>query len=147
MKNNIAFGSTVIRLVAVAGVRTRRTEAGMYTLITTFGAAATNFIQWGRERLQHLRCMGGRNWQLRHNGMLPFGAGCPQFVNASAAQFWLRPTSPAINAGINLGSPYNIGLLPGSSWPNSVLLEIRIPTELDGKLAPTYLRARPFSEF
>ena len=45
----------------------------------------------------------------------------PQFVNASAAQFWLQSGSPAIDAGTNLGSPYNIGLLPASSWPNSVL--------------------------
>lgn len=45
----------------------------------------------------------------------------PQFMNASATQFWLQSGSPAIDAGTNLGSPYNIALLPSSSWPNSVL--------------------------
>ena len=40
----------------------------------------------------------------------------PQFMNASATQFWLQSGSPAIDAGTNLGSPYNIALLPSSSW-------------------------------
>jgi hypothetical protein len=45
----------------------------------------------------------------------------PTFYNSAAAQFWLTSGSPGIGAGTNLGSPYNIGLMPGSSWPNSVL--------------------------
>jgi hypothetical protein len=42
-------------------------------------------------------------------------------VNASAGQFWLTSGSPGIHAGLNLGSPYDIGLMPGSTWPNSVV--------------------------
>jgi hypothetical protein len=45
----------------------------------------------------------------------------PQFVNAAASKFWLATGSPAINAGFNLGSPYNIGLMPGRTWPNSIV--------------------------
>jgi hypothetical protein len=45
----------------------------------------------------------------------------PQFANASGGQFWLTSGSPGIDAGSNLGSPYNIGLMPGSTWPNSVV--------------------------
>jgi len=45
----------------------------------------------------------------------------PEFVNAAASQFWLAGGSPAIDAGTNLGSPYNIGLMPRSAWPNSVV--------------------------
>jgi len=48
-------------------------------------------------------------------------ASNPQFVNASAGQFWLTSGSPGIHAGLNLGSPYDIGLMPGSTWPNSVV--------------------------
>ena len=44
----------------------------------------------------------------------------PQFANAPAAQFWLTSGSPGIGAGLNLGSPYNIGLMPGSTWPTLV---------------------------
>lgn len=32
----------------------------------------------------------------------------------------LKLGSPSINAGVNLGSPYNIGLSPDSVWPSSV---------------------------
>ncbi len=34
--------------------------------------------------------------------------------------FALQPTSPAIDAGTNLGSPYNQGLDKNSTWPNNV---------------------------
>ena len=34
--------------------------------------------------------------------------------------FTLQDSSPAINAGVDLGSPYNLGLNPTSTWPSSV---------------------------
>ncbi|MCK5320820.1 right-handed parallel beta-helix repeat-containing protein, partial [Candidatus Parcubacteria bacterium] len=46
--------------------------------------------------------------------------GNPLFVNPSVGDFHLQPTSPAIDKGIDLGSPYNLGLNPASVWPNSV---------------------------
>jgi len=45
----------------------------------------------------------------------------PKLANPTGLQFWLATGSPAIDAGSNLGSPYNIGLMPGSTWPNSVV--------------------------
>jgi hypothetical protein len=45
----------------------------------------------------------------------------PLFANAGSGQLWLTSGSPGIDAGLNLGSPYNIGLMPGSTWPNSVV--------------------------
>ena len=44
----------------------------------------------------------------------------PQFTNPSAGDLALQSTSPAINAGANLGSPYNMGLNSASTWPNNV---------------------------
>jgi parallel beta-helix repeat protein len=44
----------------------------------------------------------------------------PQFTNPSANNFTLTSTSPAIGAGINLGSDYQFDLKPGSVWPNNV---------------------------
>lgn len=46
--------------------------------------------------------------------------GDPQFANASAVQFWLASGSPAISAGANLGTTYQWGVAPSSSWPASV---------------------------
>lgn len=44
----------------------------------------------------------------------------PRFANAAAGDFTLLTSSPAINAGAKLGSPYSWELLPGSLWPGSV---------------------------
>ena len=44
----------------------------------------------------------------------------PRFANSAAGDFTLLTLSPAIDAGANLGSPYNLELLPNSSWPGSV---------------------------
>jgi hypothetical protein len=44
----------------------------------------------------------------------------PLFTNVGAADFTLQAGSPAIDAGANLGSPYNFDLVPGSVWPSSV---------------------------
>ena len=44
----------------------------------------------------------------------------PLFVNQSAGNFVLQPDSPAVDAGTNLGSPYNLGLNPASTWPSNV---------------------------
>ena len=87
-----------------------------------FGAQASNFIQWGAGVYESTYTA----WETSKGNCGTAGCshsvqGDPQFVNASAAQFWLQATSPAIDTGTNLGSPYNSGLLPGSSWPNSVL--------------------------
>jgi len=39
----------------------------------------------------------------------------------NGSDFALQPTSSAIDAGTNLGSPYNHGLNKNSTWPNNVL--------------------------
>ena len=36
------------------------------------------------------------------------------------SEFVLQDSSPAINVGVDLGSPYNLGLNPTSTWPDSV---------------------------
>lgn len=44
----------------------------------------------------------------------------PQFNNPSSNDFSLMPSSPAIGSGVNLGSQFQLNLLPGSSWPDAV---------------------------
>jgi hypothetical protein len=45
----------------------------------------------------------------------------PKFTNAAAFDLTLQPSSPAIDAGVNLGSAYQLGLSPASTWPSNVL--------------------------
>jgi hypothetical protein len=49
----------------------------------------------------------------------------PLFTNGSGSyslpsDLALQSSSPAIDAGVNLGSSYQLGLAPGSTWPSSV---------------------------
>lgn len=44
----------------------------------------------------------------------------PNFTDVSAYNFTLSSSSPAIDAGTNLGSTYQLGLDPASSWPSSI---------------------------
>ncbi len=45
----------------------------------------------------------------------------PKLTNAPGENFALLPGSPAIDAGTNLGSTYQLGLSPSSSWPGGVV--------------------------
>jgi hypothetical protein len=49
-------------------------------------------------------------------------AADPSFVAPASGNFSLQASSPAINAGLTLGSPYQVGLAAGSFWPSAVLL-------------------------
>jgi hypothetical protein len=44
----------------------------------------------------------------------------PLYTNSANADFTLQPTSPAIDAGADLGADYALALAPDSEWPDSV---------------------------
>lgn len=64
------------------------------------------------------------NWQANSSQDAHSFSADPSLANASAlsatGNFSLLAVSPAINAGVNLGSAYQMGLSPASSWPGSV---------------------------
>ena len=45
----------------------------------------------------------------------------PLFISTSTNNFALSSSSPAIDAGVNLGTSYDMGLDPASTWPSNVL--------------------------
>jgi hypothetical protein len=47
----------------------------------------------------------------------------PLFVSTSTDDFVLSSSSPAIDAGLNLGVSYDLGLDPASTWPGGVILD------------------------
>ena len=66
------------------------------------------------------------NWQTNSSQDAHSFIADPNLTNASAlsstGNFALLAISPAINAGVNLGSTYQMGLSPASSWPGGVSL-------------------------
>jgi hypothetical protein len=49
-------------------------------------------------------------------------AADPLLVAPASGNFSLQASSPAINAGMTFGSPYQLGVAAGSVWPSAVLL-------------------------
>lgn len=47
----------------------------------------------------------------------------PQFISTSTNNFALQSSSSAIDAGMNFGSTYEMGLDPASTWPSNVILD------------------------
>jgi hypothetical protein len=122
LENNIGTRSTVANLVCTnGGENDGANGSGNVYAYNGFGPATTNFITWGASNFSTYATWEAAAGNCGTAGCSHSVQADPAFVNASAAQFWLLPASAAIDAGANLGSPYNIGLLPGGSWPNSVV--------------------------
>jgi len=128
VKNNIATGTVSgPNLAAFLGCENPGADgSGNVYTYNDFGPAASNFIQWGGTFSSAVYESTYSAWEIAAGDCGTVGCSHsvqadPQFVNAAASQFWLASGSPAIDAGLNLGSPYNIALMPGSTWPNSVV--------------------------
>lgn len=50
-------------------------------------------------------------------------SGDPKFTNSAGGAFSLASSSPAIDAGVDLGTTYDMGLDPASTWPSSIILD------------------------
>jgi hypothetical protein len=72
----------------------------------SWGGAAYNFANWKTNSSQDSHSLNSD----------------PKLTNATGRNFTLLTGSPAIDAGINLGSTYQLALSPSSSWPIGVYL-------------------------
>jgi hypothetical protein len=86
-----------------------------------FGAQASNFIHWGANTYESTYSA----WETAKGNCGSSGCShsiqtAPTFTNAGADDFTLTSGSSAIDAGTNLGTTYQWGLSPSSSWPVSV---------------------------
>jgi hypothetical protein len=62
------------------------------------------------------------NWKTNSSQDAHSLSADPKLTNAPGENFTLLLGSPAIDAGANLGSTYQLGLSPSSSWPGGVVL-------------------------
>jgi len=81
-----------------------------------FGPDATNFIQWGASTYYSTLAA----WQAASGQTNNLNAN-PLFVSTSTPNFALTSSSPAIDAGLNLGSTYQLALASSSTWPSGVV--------------------------
>jgi hypothetical protein len=119
--NNISIGNSACNLCVWGGCENPGTRgSGNVYIYNDFGAAASNFVEWGSNYSTYA------TWETASGNCGAVGCShsiqsAPTFHNAAAGQLWLTSGSPGIGEGLNLESPYNIGLMPGSAWPNSVV--------------------------
>jgi parallel beta-helix repeat protein len=120
VKNNIVINSAGgPALQAEYGCENPGTDgSGNVYSYNDFGPNASNFIQWGSSTyystLAAWQAASGQTNNLNSN---------PLFISTSTDNFALQSSSPAIDAGLNLGSTYEYGLDPASTWPSSVILD------------------------
>ena len=113
VKNNIFYTG------AYAGVDASSETGTAYDYNIYFSAAGTPF-SWGGTAYTFA------NWQTNSAQDAHSLNTNPSFVNASSisagGNYSPLAISPAINAGVNLGSTYQLELSPASAWPAGVLL-------------------------
>ena len=124
-KNNIADSSIVNALQATGGGENDGTNCyGNVYINNDFGPEANSFIQWG----SGVSYSTYSSWEATTGNCGSIGCSHsvetnPLFVSTSTNNFALAASSPAIDAGLNLGSAYQYGLDPASTWPSNVILD------------------------
>jgi hypothetical protein len=113
VKNNIVYAGGYASVDATSETSTA------YDYNDYFSASGTPFI-WGGTAYNLA------NWQANSSQDAHSFSTDPGLTNASSlsttGSYALLAISPAINAGVNLGSTYQMALTPSSAWPGSVSL-------------------------
>jgi hypothetical protein len=114
-KNNIVLGSITRPLSAGMGGDNDPAWNGSGNVYeyNCFGTQAANFICWGYGVFYSTYAA----WEAAYGGSTHSVNADPLFTNATTGDFTLQATSPCIDVAVNLGTVYQMGLKPGSSWP------------------------------
>jgi len=118
VKNNISVGVVSGTNFTASGGCENPGINGSGNIYTynNFGSEVANFIEWGSGVYKSTYA----DFDTAYGSATHSITGDPIFTNAAGNDFTLQSTSPAINAGTNLGSDYDDGLSPASTWPSSV---------------------------
>ena len=104
------------------GVYISNTPVGtVYNNIIT-GGWDYGFVDWGSNSIEDYNCSYGNtdNFAGQATGAHSIELD-PLFTDQANDIFTLKPGSPCINAGVNLGNDYDDALNPDSTWPDGVL--------------------------
>jgi hypothetical protein len=117
-RNNIVYGSDSESLIARWGGENDGTvgSGNVYTN-NAFGAEGTDFIMWAHGNHDDTYADWYSAYAAANGNTVE---GDPQMTNPASNDFTLKYSSPAYDAGTNLGATYDDCLHPSSSWPSSV---------------------------
>jgi hypothetical protein len=114
VKNNIFYTG------GYASVDATSESGTAYDYNDYFSASGSTPFSWGGTAYSFA------NWQTASSQDAHSFSADPSLANASplssTGNFTLLAVSPAIDAGVNLGSAYQMALSPAASWPGSVSL-------------------------
>ena len=85
-----------------------------------FGAEFTDFIVWGSTLHDTYDA-----WEADHGEAWAQVESDPSFTDDTSDDYTLASDSPCIGGGDDLGAPYNVGLMPASTWPSGVVTDDR----------------------
>ncbi len=123
VKNNIIVNTqSGPNLQVFDGCENGANGSGNVYTYNDFGAAASNFIWWGGSSPTATYYSTYVSWEAAAGNCGTTGCSHsvqsdPLFLNASIGNFTLQASSPAIGAGVNLGSTYEMALNPNTSFP------------------------------
>jgi len=114
VKNNIVVGTvTGPNFYADLGAENPGTNgSGNVYEYNCFGAEKADFIRWGAATPDTYDA-----WETLYGGTTHSIEADPLFTNAAGGDFTLQAGSPCIDAGVDLGTDYQMALAPGSTWP------------------------------
>jgi len=116
-KNNIVYGYSTAALYANLGGDNDGTYgSGNVYEQNCFGAESAGFIEWDGTAYDTYDTWISASSQTDNNI-----ESDPTFTNSGNDDYSNAAGSPSIGAGANLGSPFNAGVLPASTWPDGVL--------------------------
>lgn len=108
IKNNIIWHNTTYILVAADSQSGFTSDNNIY-----YGAAGSTPFTWGSTAYSFA------NWKTNSSQDANSLNSNPLFTTAGS-DYTLQSTSPAINAGANLGATYDDAIYPTTTWPSSV---------------------------
>jgi len=120
-RNNIAIDSDHGNLFVLLGAANNGTNgSGNVYDHNCFGAEYNDFIYWAGTYYDTYDAWLAASSQTDNNVEAD-----PSFTDAGGDDYTLASDCQCIGAGYNMGASYDDGLLPGSSWPDAVLVDDR----------------------